>query len=64
MTWWRLPTIRCCSAFRRAMQPGTGSGGKALVTCDEGACRLGESLPAMAFCPFCGEALPLPVRAP
>ena len=27
---------------------------------DEGTCRLGESLPAMAFCPFCGEALPLP----
>ena len=47
----------CCETWRLAHQNGTDNEGyEALVFYDDGQAKIGDRLPNVAFCPWCGAA--------
>jgi len=48
----------CCPTFRAALTPGTDSEGwQQLIWDEDGVVEMGQNLPQINFCPWCGSRI-------
>lgn len=51
-------TTACCSEFLRAQESGSDNEGYGrLISCANGLWQIGDGLPPLAYCPWCGKDL-------